>query len=148
MNPPWKRRKRGLHASLMTAAKRLILIAFLYLLVSISLAAIYQLHLDESWFQRHARWTYLAWVFLGPLTAVKYAWQELAAIWKHLPAFIAGGLVIVPFLAAPLFRKGRLSARLCGLGLVLWIALAASLVVVPEFDEQIERLIAAAADLP
>ena len=131
----------------MTTSKKLTLIAFLYALVSLGVSILIQEYPDGGWLRSHVRWTYLVWSFRGPLSAVEYGWHGLAPIWPHLRALLAGGLVVVPFLSLPVWFRGRVPARLCGLGLLLWIGLAASLFDSSNLEAQIDRLIAVAADL-
>ena len=132
----------------MTTWKKLILITVLYLLISITATGAYQLYHSEIWLQGYLRSVYLIWAFFGPLQAVEYGWQGLAPIWMHLWGFLAGGLIIIPFLSLPFLFKGRIAARLCALGLVFWVALGASLFGGTGLDAQIGRLIAFATDLP
>ncbi len=131
----------------MTTSKKLTLIAFLYALVSLGVSILIQEYPDGGWLRSHVRWTYLVWAFRGPLSAVEYGWHGLAPIWPHLQALLAGGLVVLPLLGMPVWFRGPVPARLCGLGLLLWIALAASLFGSLGLEAQIDRLIAVAADL-
>jgi len=131
----------------MTTVKRLILIVILYVLVSVALSVLYHGYRDVDWLTRHIQWTYLVWHFRGPLSAVEYGWQGLAPVWQPLSAFLAGGPVVVGFLGMPLWLRGRIATRLCGLGLLLWIAFAASMFQTSDLQARIDRLIAVAADL-
>ena len=130
----------------MAATKKLILIVFFYLLISVSLSVLYQDYRDASWLRSHVQWTYLVWSFRGPLSAVEYGWHGLTPIWKPLWTFLGAGPVVVSLLSLPVLITGKVSARLCWLGLVLWIALAVSLFGTSDLEAQIDRLIAVAAD--
>jgi hypothetical protein len=131
----------------MTATKKLIFIIFPYLMVSVALSGLYLEVRDAGWLMGHLRWTYLVWSFRGPMSAAEYGWHGLAPIWQVLWAFLAGGLVILPFLSMPLWVRGRIAAQLCEFGLLLWIAFAALLFGTSDFEAQFDRLIAVAADL-
>jgi hypothetical protein len=131
----------------MTATIKLIFITFFYLAVSVILSALYLEARDAGWLEGHLRWTFLVWSFRGPLSAVEYGWYGLAPVWQQLSTFLAGGPVVLPLLSLPLWFRGRVAARLCGLGVVLWIAFAASLFGTSDLEAQVDRLIAVAADL-
>lgn len=130
------------------ASKKLILIAFCYLVLSLGLSVLAHVYQDSYWFRRHVQWTYLVWSFRGPVAAAEYGWHGLAPIWQHLQVFLAGGPVILPFLSLPIWFKGLVSARLRWLGLILWLTLAASLFGTADVETGIDRLIAVAADSP
>ena len=132
----------------MTTTKKLIFIVFLYLSISLVLSVLYQDYRDARWLRSHVQWSYLVWSFRGPLSAVEYGWHGLAPIWQHFSTFLAGGPVVVVFLSMPVWFKGQVSARLCWLGLILWLALGASLFGTADLEAQIDRLIAVASDLP
>ena len=130
----------------MTTTKKLIIISFLYLTASVALSILYLEVRNADWLTRHVGWTYLVWSFRGPLSAAEYGWHGLAPIWQQLWVFLAGGLVILPFLSMPICFRGRGAARLCGLGVVLWIAFAALIFGTSDLEAQLDRLIAVAAD--
>lgn len=131
----------------MTAVTKLIFIAFFYLIVSMALSVLRLEVREADWLTRHVTWTYLVWSFRGPVSAAEYGWYGLAPLWQQLWTFLAGGLVVLPLLNMPLWIRGRVAAHLCGLGVVLWIAFAASLFWASDLEAQIDRLIAIAADL-
>ncbi len=131
----------------MTGTKKLIFIIFLYLLASLVLSALYLEARDDGWLVGHLRWTYLVWSFLGPLSAADYGWNGLAPIWQQLWTFLAGGLVILPFLSLPLRFKGRIATHLCELGFLMWIAFVTFLFGISDLEVQFDRLIAVAVDL-
>ena len=131
----------------MTIPKKLSLITFLYVLVSLGVSILIQEYPEGGWLRSHVQWTYLVWSFRGPLSAVEYGWHGLAPVWQPLSAFLVGGPVVVGFLGMPLWFRGRVSARLCGLGLLLWAALAASLFGTSDLEAQIDRLIAVTSEL-
>jgi hypothetical protein len=131
----------------MSATKKLIFIVFSYFLISVVLSVLYQNYRDASWLRSHVQWTYLVWSFRGPLSAAEYGWHGLAPIWKPLWTFLGGGPVVVSLLSIRVLFTGMVSARLCWLGLVLWIALAASVFGTSDLEAQVDRLIAVAADL-
>ncbi len=131
----------------MKATKKLILIAFLYLTVSVILSVLCLEAREAGWLDGHLRWTYLVWSFQGPLSAAEYGWYGLAPVWQQLWDFLAGGPVILPLLSLPLWFRGRVAARLRGLGVALWIAVAVSVFGISGLEAQIDRLIAVAADL-
>ncbi len=131
----------------MTTTKKLILIVFLYLLISVVLSVLYQDCRDARWLRSHVQWSYLVWSFRGPLSAVEYGWHGLAPIWQPLWTFLAASPVVISFLSMPVLFSGQVSARLCLVGLILWIALGASLFAASDLEAQIDRLIAVAADL-
>ncbi len=130
----------------MITARKLIIISFLYLIASAALSILYLEVRNADWFARHVGWTYLVWSFQGPLSAAEYAWHGLAPVWRQLSIFLAGGLVILPFLSMPICFRGRAAARLCGLGVLLWVAFAALVFGTSDLEAQVNRLIAIAAD--
>ena len=77
---------------------------------------------------------------------MEYGWHGLTPIWKPLWTFLGAGPVVVSLPSLPVLFTGKVLARLCWLGLVLWIALAASLFGTSDLEAQIDRLIAVAAD--
>jgi hypothetical protein len=109
----------------MTITKKLISIIFVYLAASMALGVLYHEYQNPGWLMRHVQWSYIVWSLRGPLSAVAYAWHGLAPIWQHLSTFLAGGPVVVCFLSSSVLFKGKVSARRCWLGLVVWLALAA-----------------------
>ncbi len=131
----------------MTGTKKLIFIIFLYLATSLGLSVLYLEARDAGWLVGHLRWTYLVWSFLGPLSAAQCGWNGLAPIWQQLLTFLAGGLVILPFLSLPLWFKGRIATHLCEVGFLLWILFVTFLFGTSNLDVQFDRLIAVAVDL-
>ncbi len=130
-----------------TAVKKLLLVGLLYGLVSVNLVVLFHLYLEPGWFESHLRWTYMVWQALGPGVALDYGWHGAWPLREHLTAVLFGGLVIVPLLAAPLFGEGRLSLRLCLVGLLAWLALGANLSGLLGPRVEVDGLIAAVAEL-
>lgn len=130
-----------------TAAKKLLLVALLYGLVSANLIVLFHLYLEPVWFDSHMRWSYMIWQALGPGAALEYAWHGAWPLREHLAAAAAGGLVVVPLLAAPLFGNGRLSLALCAAGVLVWTVLGANLSGSLGPEIPIDGLIASVAEL-
>ena len=147
MDTPQRCPKPIPHIRLMATIKKLIFMGVFYLMASMVLSVLSLELRDTGWLTHHLHWTYLVWSFLGPLSAAQYGWNGLAPIWQLLWTFLAGGLVIFPFLSMPIWFRSRIAVHLSGLGVLLWIAFAAFLLGGLNLDVQFDRLIAVAVEL-